>query len=350
MIETDIAGRIVPVILCGGSGTRLWPRSRRDRPKPFLPLLGERTLFQQSLDRVADRDIFAPAMIVAGEVHAALIEEQAAEVEGAHLVIEPAAKNTAPAIALAAALLPRDAVMLICPSDHHIGDREAFVAGAKAAATLAREGHMVAFGIEPTAPETGYGYIRKGDPLSSGHRIAQFVEKPDRETAEGFLATGDFLWNGGIFAFPAGAFLDELAEHRPQMAERVAESVGSAVEKAGTIRPAAGPFEGIEGESVDYAVMENTGRAAVVSADMQWSDIGNWDALMAARPGNEHGNRSSGRVDLADCRNVMVESDGPRVSVAGLENVIVVVDGDEVLVTTRDAAQQVGKFPGAQGR
>ena len=349
MSEPEIAGRIVPVILCGGSGTRLWPRSRKDRPKPFLPLLGERTLFQQSLDRVANRDIFAPAVIVAGAAHAALIEEQVADAEGMRLVIEPAAKNTAPAIALAAALLPRDAIMLVCPSDHHIGDPDAFVTGAEAAANLAEKGDMVAFGIEPTAPETGYGYIRKGAPLVGGNRVAQFVEKPDRATAEGFLATGDFVWNGGIFAFQAGAFLNELAKHRPEIAMKVEAAIEGATGDKRKIMPAAAPFEEIVGESVDYAVMENTDRASVVSADMQWSDIGNWDALMNARHGDADGNRSSGRVDLAECRNVMVESDGPRVSVAGLEDVIVVVDGDEVLVTTRAAAQLVGRFPGAQG-
>ncbi|GMM93418.1 mannose-1-phosphate guanylyltransferase [Qipengyuania sp. MTN3-11] len=343
----DPKGRIVPVILCGGSGTRLWPRSRRDRPKPFLPLLGERTLFQQSLDRVSDRSVFAPPLIVAGEGHVRLIEEQASQVEGLRVLVEPTAKNTAPAIALAAASLPADAIMLVCPSDHYIEYRDAFVAGAKGAAALAREGYMVAFGIEPSNPETGYGYIRRGEALRGGHRIARFVEKPDRETAERLLQTRDYVWNGGIFAFRAGALLEELHRHRPEMADLIGESIQQAQESDAKIMPAAPPFTRIVGESIDYALMENTECAAVVSADMGWSDIGNWDALMAARPADPEGNRLAGPVDAVECRNVMVDSDGPRVSVVGIEDAIVVIDGDEVLVMSRAAAQSVGKLPGA---
>lgn len=339
--------QIHPVILCGGSGTRLWPRSRKDRPKPFLRLLGERTLFEQSLYRASDAARFAPPIIVAGSAHCELIAEQAGVTEGARLIVEPAAKNTAPAIALAAHSLPADAVMLVCPSDHYISDEAAFLAGVDEAAALAAEDYMVAFGIEPTGPETGYGYIRKGAPLAPGHEVAQFVEKPDRATAERFLAEGGYVWNGGIFAFRAGAFLAELATHRPAMAAQVSEAWSEARHKGWQIHPAAEPFAAIAGESVDYAVMENTGRAAVVSAEMGWSDIGNWDALMAARPSDGEGNHVSGRVDLTDCRNVMVETDGARVSVVGLEDVIVVVNGGEVLVTSRAGAQQVGKLPGA---
>lgn len=338
---------IHPVILCGGSGTRLWPRSRKHRPKPFLPLLGERTLFQQSLDRAADPARFAPPVIVAGSAHCGLIEDQAGGRDGARLIVEPAAKNTAPAIALAAHALPREAVMLVCPSDHHIADEAAFLAGVEEAAALAEKDYMVAFGIQPTGPETGYGYIRKGAPLALGNDVAQFVEKPDRATAEQFLAAGDYVWNGGIFAFRAGAFLAELAAHRPAMAARAAEAWAGARQDGWQVHPDADAFAAIDGESVDYAVMENTARAAVVSADMGWSDIGNWDALMTAREADEAGNHVRGPVDLSDCRNVMVESDRLRVSVLGLEDVIVVVDGDEVLVTSRAGAQQVGKLPGA---
>lgn len=336
---------IHPVILCGGSGTRLWPRSRKDYPKPFLPLVGERTLFEATLDRCADPARFAGPMIVAGEAHIGHIAAQASDT--ATVVIEPAARNTAPAIALGAALLPADAIMLVCPSDHHIRDGAAFVAAAEAAARLARDDWMVAFGIAADAPETGYGYIKRGDPIEGGHRIARFVEKPDRTTAEGFLAEGGYSWNGGIFAFRAGAFLAELAAHRPQMAEAVERSVEGAVREGAQVRPLAAPFVGITGESVDYAVMENTDHAAVVPADMGWSDIGNWQALRDARARDAAGNAVSGPAELVDCRNVLVESDGPRVSVIGLDDVIVVVDGDEVLVTSADGAQMVGKLHGA---
>lgn len=339
--------QIHPVILCGGSGTRLWPRSRKHRPKPFLTLLGERTLFQQTLDRASDPLRFAPPTIVAGSAHCGPVEAQAADRPGARLIVEPAAKNTAPAIALAAHALPADAVMLVCPSDHHIADTAAFLAGVEDAATLARDDYMVAFGIAPTGPETGYGYIRKGSALTVGNDVAQFVEKPDLATATRFLAGGDYVWNGGIFAFRAGAFLAELEAHRPDMAAQVARAWAEAARDGWQVHPAAGPFGEITGESVDYAVMENTGRAAVVAADMGWSDIGSWDALMAARSADQDGNHVRGPADLHECRNVMVETDGPRVSVIGLEDVIVVVDDGEVLVTTRAGAQAVGKLPGA---
>ena len=338
---------IHPVILCGGSGTRLWPRSRKHRPKPFLPLLGERTLFQQTLDRASDPLRFAPPTIVAGSAHCELIEAQAPQQPGARLIIEPAAKNTAPAIALAAHALPADAIMLVCPSDHHIADTDAFLAGVEDAAALAREDYMVAFGIAPTGPETGYGYIRKGAPLAPGNAVAQFVEKPDLTTAERFLAEGDYVWNGGIFAFRAGAFLAELEAHRPAMAARVARAWAGATREGWQVHPAFEPFAEIAGESIDYAVMEATARAAVVAADMGWSDIGNWDALMSAREPDGDGNHVRGPADLIDCRNVMVESGSLRVSVVGLQDVIVVVDGDEVLVTSRAGAQTVGKLPGA---
>ncbi|MEO1969442.1 MAG: mannose-1-phosphate guanylyltransferase [Sphingomonadaceae bacterium] len=339
--------RIHPVILCGGSGTRLWPRSRKARPKPFLSLVGERTLFQQSLDRVSDPARFGAPTIVAGSDHVAMIEEQVGPLDGGQLIVEPAARNTAPAIALAAHALPSDAIMLVCPSDHHIADERAFLAGVESAAELADEDFMVAFGIEPTRPETGYGYIRKGGRLGSGFRVDRFVEKPDEATARGFLESGNFVWNGGIFAFRVGTFLAELEMYRPQMAQLVAQSYGQARRSGWQVHPAALPFAEIAGESVDYAVMENTDRAAVVAADMGWSDIGNWSALMDARICDEHGNYASGPADLLGCRNVMVESDHARVSVVGLDDVIVVVDGDEVLVTSRAGAQLVGKLPGA---
>ena len=340
---------IVPVILCGGSGTRLWPRSRKARPKPLLPLVGDRTLFQQALDRCADPALFGAPLVVAGEAHVDLIREQG----GADLAVavEPAARNTAPAIALAAALADPLDVLLVCPSDHHIADVAGFRAVAQAAAALAHDGFMVAFGIAPDRPETGYGYILRGQDLPGGHRIERFVEKPDRERAEQFLADGGYSWNGGIFAFRAGAYLDELARQRPDMAAAVAEAVRQGAWSGSRFDPADGPWSGIAGESIDYAVMEGTDHAAVVPASFGWSDIGSWAALHEARAniggGDAAGNHVTGPAELVECRNVMVESDGPRVSVIGLEGVIVVVDGDEVLVTSADGAQQVGKLAGA---
>ncbi|MBS0254851.1 MAG: mannose-1-phosphate guanylyltransferase [Proteobacteria bacterium] len=342
---------IVPVILCGGSGTRLWPRSRAARPKPFLPLVGEETLFEQALARCGDRAGFAAPMVVCGAHHAALVEEQLGAAAAASLVVEPAARNTAAAIALAALRLPADAVMLVCPSDHHIADPAAFAAAARRAAALAADGWLVAFGIEATSPETGYGYIRRGESLGEGaFRVAQFVEKPDLARAEQFLAEGGYSWNGGIFAFGAGTFLAELEAHRPAIARAARAAVAAGHDDGRRFHPGAAEFAAIESESVDYAVMEPTARAAMVPVSMGWSDIGNWQALHQARSRDAAGNSVIGRADLVDCRDVLVESDGPRVSVIGLEGVIVVVDGDEVLVTSAAGAQLVGKLPGASSQ
>jgi mannose-1-phosphate guanylyltransferase/mannose-1-phosphate guanylyltransferase/mannose-6-phosphate isomerase len=340
---------IHPVILCGGSGTRLWPVSRKARPKPFLPLVSEQTLFEQAVARVAGDDRFAAPIVVAGAAHADLITAQLGDTPGARLVIEPAAKNTAPAIALAAALLPAEAVMLVCPSDHHIADAAAFRAAALAAAALAREDWLVSFGIAADRPETGYGYLRRGKPLAGGYAIRQFVEKPDLERAAAYLASGEYSWNGGIFAFRAGHLLAELAAYRPEMARLVAEAVAGGSAEGARFHPAAEPFAQIEGDSIDYAVMENTARAATVPADMGWSDIGNWAALAEALAdeADADGNVARGSVDLADCRDVFATTDGPRISAVGLEGVCIVVSGNEVLVTTREGAQAVGKLPGA---
>jgi mannose-1-phosphate guanylyltransferase/mannose-1-phosphate guanylyltransferase/mannose-6-phosphate isomerase len=340
--------QITPVILCGGSGTRLWPRSRAVKPKPFIPLVGDETLFEQALSRCGDGSRFAAPVVVTGAAHLPHVEAQLGGTGGAQVIVEPAARNTAAAIALAALRLGDEAILLVCPSDHHIGDPAAFADAAAAAAQLAGEGWLVSFGIEATAPETGYGYLQRGEAIGArGFRVARFVEKPDLERAKAFLADGGYAWNGGIFAFRAGDFLRELEAHRPAIAAAVRAAVARGREEGSRFHPDAAAFGEVVSESVDYAVMENTARAAMVPADMAWSDIGNWQALHAALPQDEAGNVARGRVELVGCRNVMADSDGPRVSVIGLENVIVVVDGDEVLVTSAEGAQLVGKLHGA---
>lgn len=341
--------QITPVILCGGSGTRLWPRSRKTMPKPFLPLVGDDTLFTATVLRCTDGARFADPVIVTGTAHLDHVEAQLPHLERAHVIVEPEAKNTAAAIALAALRLPADAVMLVCPSDHHIGDCDAFQAAASAAATLAQDGWLVAFGIEATAPETGFGYVRQGAAIDgkAGFEVARFVEKPDLQTAEGFLADGGYAWNGGIFAFRAGTFLEELEAHRPAIAAAARRAVELGTVDGIRFHPDPAAFAEIASESVDYAVMENTARAAMVPAAMAWSDIGNWQALHDALDRDDSGNAVRGNVELKDCHNVLVHSDGPRVSVIGASNLIVVVDGDEVLVCTPEGAQLVGKLSGA---
>jgi mannose-1-phosphate guanylyltransferase len=350
----SVPDKIHPVILCGGSGTRLWPVSRKQRPKPFLPLLGTRTLFEQALERVSDRALFAEPIIVASAQHGPLIEEQMGQIDAYRLIVEPAARNTAPAIALAAEMLAPDAMMLVCPSDHHIADPAAFRRAAQAAANLAAQDYLVSFGIAASHPETGYGYLERGAPLDGGYAIKRFIEKPDLATAKSYLASGGFSWNGGIFAFRAGHLLAELAAFRPDMARAVSDSVAGGMAQGARFYPAASPFETIRGESIDYAVMENTTRAAMVPVDMGWSDIGNFASLhdaIGAAPGlaDDCGNVAAGGAssDLIDCRNVLTISDGPRVSAIGLEDVCIIVSGGEVLVTTRSGAQVVGKLPGA---
>ncbi len=343
--------QITPVILCGGNGTRLWPRSRATKPKPFLPLVHEETLFQQALSRCSDASSFGAPIVVTGKQHVEHVEAQLSVVPQAEVIVEPMAKNTAAAIALAALRLPDDAIMLVCPSDHHIGDARAFVEVALSAAELASEGWLVSFGISPKWPDTGFGYLRQGEPIEFlGFRVAEFVEKPDAARAEEYVASGDYSWNGGIFAFRVRDYLDQLRRHRPELEAAVREAVDQGQVVDGRFLPEANAFRRIESESVDYAVMENTDRAAMVPADMSWSDIGNWAALHGARERDERGNAIRGPVEIIDCRDVLVDSDGPRVSIIGLENVIVVVDGGDVMITKADQAHLVGRLSGAMNQ
>ncbi|MCH7628730.1 MAG: mannose-1-phosphate guanylyltransferase [Proteobacteria bacterium] len=341
--------KIIPVVLCGGSGTRLWPRSRKVKPKPFLPLVGDTTLFEATVLRCDKQAGFGDPVIVTGAAHLEHVESQLPDKAHTRIVVEPEGKNTAAAIALAALLLPEDAVMLVCPSDHHIGDCDAFQAAAREAAALAAQGWLVSFGIAPTAPETGFGYLKRGEAIegSAGSRVEKFVEKPDIERAIEFLGHGGYSWNGGIFAFRAGTFLDELKAHRPAIFNAVKASVDNGTADGMRFHPDPAAFADIQSESVDYAVMENTDRAAMVPAVMAWSDIGNWQALHEALDRDEAGNAVMGAAELKDCTNVLVHTDGPRVNVVGASNLIVVVDKDEVLVCTPEGAQLVGKLTGA---
>ncbi|EHJ61978.1 mannose-1-phosphate guanylyltransferase [Novosphingobium pentaromativorans US6-1] len=327
----------------------MWPRSRAAKPKPFIPLVGEQTLFEATVARCPADVGFAGPIVVTGAKHLDHVEAQLGGRADAQVIVEPAARNTAAAIALAACRLPEDAIMLVCPSDHYIGRPQVFAEAALKAAALAEDGWLVSFGIEATAPETGFGYLKRGEPIDArGFRTAQFVEKPDLERAKAFLADGGYAWNGGIFAFRVGDFMAELAAHRPQIAKAVRESVARGREEGARFHPDAATFAATESDSVDYAVMENTERAAMVPADMEWSDIGNWQALHDALERDGNGNAMRGcEGELVDCRNVLVDSDGPRVSVIGLEDVIVVVDGDDIMITTSAGVQKVGKLSGA---
>lgn len=326
-------------------------------PKPFLSLLGDSTLFEQAVARCAPTQGFTRPFVVTGAQHLEHVEAQLDHLEDCRIIIEPAARNTAAAIALAAYSLPADAVMLVCPSDHYIGKPDVFVSVAKAAASLASEGWLVSMGIEATSPETGFGYLKRGEEIACanggcGYKTAQFVEKPDLARAKAFLAEGGYAWNGGIFAFRVTDFISELETHRPVIAASVREAVAKGRAEGHRFYPEPAIFSATPSDSVDYAVMENTLRAAMVPAAMDWSDIGNWHALYEALTHDEAGNavRGEGSVELVDCHNVLVDSDGPRVSVIGLEDVVVVVDGNDVLVSSFAGVQQVGKLAGAKNQ
>ena len=341
--------RIVPVILSGGAGTRLWPASREAYPKQFLPLLGERSTFEETLRRVADPVVFADPVVVTGEDFRFLVADQLARAGTAgRIVLEPMRRDSGPAIAVAAELIVRadpDAVMLVLAADHLVSDAAAFAATAQAGLAAAEAGALVTFGIKPTHPATGYGYIRPGDMMDGRVRmVAAFVEKPDEDRARGFVAEG-YLWNSGNFLFRADVFLAELARFEPAIAAAAKAVAGSiAVDKAGNVT-----FERIDREafaaspakSVDYAVMERTDRAAVIQADYAWSDLGSWEALWDMADKDEAGNAVRGAVSLSGTRNSYVASDDIHTAVIGLDDVAVVATKDAVLVAKRSVAAEL---------
>lgn len=335
-VRMNETSNIVPVILSGGSGTRLWPMSRDERPKQFLPLTGERTMFQLTLDRVVDG--YADPLIVANARHADLIEEQLAG-RRATIILEPAARNTAPAIALAAlAAAPTD-ILLVMPSDHLIADVAAFRAAVDAALPLAERGWLCTFGITPDAPETGYGYIAMGEEAAPGvHRVDRFVEKPDRASAEAMLAQGSYVWNGGIFLFRADAYLRALEAFAPAMLAASRDAHDKAVYDGARILPDAGAFATSPADSIDYAVMEKADRVAVVPVSMGWSDIGSWDALYAI--GNPH----AGDILEIETENCLLRTDGVKIAAVGIKDLIVVASGDSVLIVRRGQSQDVKRI------
>ncbi len=338
------ARRIRPVILSGGSGMRLWPLSREGRPKQFLALTGARSLIQETALRVADAALFAPPFVVAGEAQAEAIEAQLAEagVAPERLILEPAPRNTAPAIALAALAAEPDELLLVLPSDHLIGDVAAFRAEVAAGREAAEAGWLVTFGIRPDRPETGYGYILPRVGIGGGtSRADAFVEKPDRSTAEGYVAGGRHLWNGGIFLFRAAAFIDALRRHAPHIAPAVeAAAAGGRAEGRRTL-PEPQAFARTPGQSVDHAVMEKHDRVAVRPVSFGWSDIGSWEALHQVLDKDEAGNVLAGDVVAIDCEGSLIRSDGPVVAAIGVSDLVVVATERAVLIVPRAESQRV---------
>jgi len=346
-----------PVILSGGAGTRLWPVSRTLYPKQLLPLVSERTMLQETVRRVAGKG-FAPPVVVCNEEHRFLIAGQLRELDIApsRMVLEPVGRNTAPAAAVAALLLAgddADAVMLLLPSDHVVEDVSGFLAAVETGLAAAENGALVTFGIPPTGPETGYGYIRRGAAYAGAKgcfRIARFVEKPDLEEARRLVRAGDYHWNSGMFLVRAGRYLEELERLKPEMVGCCRRAVAGAVEDLDFLRLEAEAFSGIEPLSIDYAVMEHTEAAVVVPADMGWSDVGSWSALWEIGAKDGDGNVVLGDVITDGTTNSYIRSEGRLVAALGLDNVVVVATDDVVLVVRRDEAQNVKKVVEALAR
>ncbi len=343
---------IHPVILSGGSGTRLWPMSRSLYPKQLLALTGERSLLQETARRVAD-PAFAAPLIVANEEHRFIIAEQLREigVTPEALILEPFGRNTAPAACVAALRLVATAapgdpnpLMLVMPSDHAIGDLAAFRQAIERAADAARAGHLVTFGITPERAETGYGYIASGRPLDTApgaFAVTGFIEKPDPETAERYVGSGEYFWNSGIFLFPASLYLSELERLRPDMLAACKAALAAGRTETDFVRLDKAAFEACSSDSIDYAVMEHTHAAAVVPVGMAWSDLGSWDALWEMGHKDEHGNALSGNVIAEATRNCYLRSEAGLVAAVGVEDVVVVATGDAVMVAPRNRTQEV---------
>ncbi|MGK6353710.1 mannose-1-phosphate guanylyltransferase/mannose-6-phosphate isomerase [Sphingomonas sp. DT-207] len=345
---------IIPVILSGGSGTRLWPMSRPEKPKQLLSLTAEQTMLQLTVKRTSGEE-FAPPIVVANAFHADLVEEQLAlvGVVPQALVLEPTGRNTAPAIALAAIAAGGGSdPILVMPSDHVIADVDAFHAAIKAALPLVEQGWLITFGIAPETPETGYGWIQIGEALQPGvHRVEQFVEKPPREKAEAMLSAGDHVWNGGIFLFRADMYLGALSVHAPEMLVAARNAMDKAVRQDRRIFPDADAFAASPADSIDYAVMEKAPRVAVVPVSMGWSDVGSWDALHAISDPDAGGNVVRGHVVTIEASNCLVQAEpGRRVAVVGVSDLIVVAAGDDVLVLPRGRSQEVKKIMEAMNR
>ena len=346
---------LVPVILSGGAGTRLWPLSRELLPKQLLALTGERTMLQETAARLAGFTGATGPVVVCNEAHRFLVAEQLRQMNLAPsaILLEPIGRNTAPAIALAAhsalAAAGKDAVMLVLPADHTLADLPAFQAAISHALPAAAGGKLVAFGIVARTPETGYGYLRRdagkpGAPVATVAPIAQFVEKPDLKRAQEFVAAGNYFWNSGMFMFGAQRFLDELSRHAPDIAEVCARASASAVRDQDFTRVSESIFSTCRSDSVDYAVMEKTRDAVMVPLDAGWNDVGSWAALHDVLPADENGNVLRGDVILEDTDGCYVHADSRLVTAVGLHDMVIVETADAVMVAPKSKVQDVKKL------
>lgn len=335
---------MIPVILSGGSGTRLWPLSRGQHPKQFLPLVTDYTMVQETLLRLDGIPGLAAPITVCNEDHRFMMAEQLWEIgiKPSAIILEPVGKNTAPAVALAAlsAFSPDD-VLLILPADHVIADIPGFQAAVIAARKLAEQGYLVTFGIVPTAPETGYGYIQRATAIDEAFRVEAFVEKPDLPTATRYLESGEFFWNSGMFAFTAGNFLAELEKFNPAMLAACHEALAAAKVDLDFTRLDKALFSACPADSIDYAVMEKTDKAIMIPLDAGWNDVGSWSALWEVIEKDASGNAVHGDVLALDSHNSFIHAEHRLVTVVGADNLVVVETSDAVMIVTKDRVQEV---------
>ena len=341
---------LLPVIMAGGSGTRLWPMSRSLYPKQFLPLLSDKTMLQETCARLEGVDHGLP-IVVAGAEHRFIVAEQlrVSDCKTSAIILEPEGRNTAPAVALAALQAlnavggESDPLLLVLAADHAISDVPAFQWALQSAIEYAEAGQLVTFGIQPNKPETGYGYIRCGEQQGAGRgmAVAEFVEKPDLDTAESYLASGNYLWNSGMFLFKASRYLAELQQHRADIYSACEAALRGAKNDYDFVWPAADHFANCPSDSIDYAVMEKTRDAVVIPMECGWSDVGSWAALWEVSEKDDSGNTLKGDVVALGSRNSYIQSHSKFVAAVGLDNVVIVESDDAIMVAAKDQVQDI---------